>query len=66
MNATNIKSLLTEDKFMPEMHLRKSAFNYKDFRTFRKNKEGMQKLKKAGYFNISTRKNWTRLVFNMI
>ena len=48
MNAANIKSLLAGDKFMPEMHLKPSAFTYRDCGLFTKNKERTQKIKKAG------------------
>ena len=47
------KLLLSEDKFMPEMHLRqpaaldKSGFIYSSFGPFTKNKERIQKIKKT-------------------
>ena len=39
------KFLLTEEKFMPEMHLRKPGFTYVFSGPFTKNKERTQKFK---------------------
>ena len=38
--------LLAGDKFLPEMHLRQPEFTYSACGPFKKNKEGIQKLKK--------------------
>ena len=44
MNEIVNKILLVEDKFMPEMHLRKPGFT--------KNKDRMQKIQRNGRFKI--------------
>ena len=51
MNEIVNKFLLAGDKFMPEMHLKQSAFIYSACGPFTKNKEKIQKLKKkySGY-----------------
>ena len=46
MNEIVNKFLLAGDKFMPEMHLKQSAFIYSACGPFTKNKEKIQKLKK--------------------
>ena len=40
--------LLAGDKFMPEMHLRRSGFTYNTCAPFTKNKERIQKFKEIG------------------
>ena len=46
MNVIVNMFLLAGDKFLPEMHLRQPAFTYSACGPFKKNKEGIQKLKK--------------------
>ena len=43
MNEIINKSLLTGDKFMPELHLKPSEFTYKACRPFTRNKERIKK-----------------------
>ena len=47
MNEKVNKFLLAQDKFMPEMHLRKLGFTYSTCGPFTKNKERTQKFKEA-------------------
>ena len=44
----NYKFLLSEDKFMPEMHLRQSGFTYSACGPFTRSKKRIQKFKKTG------------------
>ena len=46
MNAIINKFILTEAKFMPEMHLRQPGFAYSSCGPFTKNKERIKKIKK--------------------
>ena len=48
MNKIVNKWLLAGDKCLPEMHLKQPGFNYSACGPFTKNKERIQKLKKAG------------------
>ena len=48
MNKIVNKWLLAGDKCLPEMHLKQPGFNYSACGPFAKNKERIQKLKKAG------------------
>ena len=48
MNKIVNKFLLAGDKFMPEMHLRQSAFIYSPCGPVTKNKERTQKFKETG------------------
>ena len=48
MNEIIIKFLLTDDKFMPEMHLKQPRFTYSGCGPFTKNKERIQKFKETG------------------
>ena len=48
MNEIVNKFLLVGDKFMPEMHLTESGFNYSPYGPFTKNKERTRKFKEAG------------------
>ena len=43
MNEVFNKCLLTDDKFMPEIHLKQPGFTYSACRPFTKNKEQIQK-----------------------
>ena len=42
------KFLLTEDKFMPEMHLKQPGFTYSTCGPFTKNKQRIQKFMETG------------------
>ena len=48
MNEIVNKSLLTADKFMPEMPLKQPGFTYSTCGPFAKNKERIQKVKETG------------------
>ena len=48
MNEIVNKFLLAGDKCMPEMHLEQPRFTYSACGSFTKNKERIQKFKKAG------------------
>ena len=48
MNEIINKFLLTGDKFMPEMHLRKPAFTYSACGLFTKNKKRVKKFMQTG------------------
>ena len=51
INEIMNKFLLTWDKFMPEMHLKKPGFIYSACGLFTKNKESIQKFKETGDTN---------------
>ena len=67
MNEIVNKSLLTGDKFMPEMHLKQPGFTYSVCGPFTKNKDRIQKLKKTKQETqvIFTKVNLIRLAFSM-
>ena len=48
MNEIFNKFLFEGDKFMPEMHLRKSIFTYSAYGLFTNNKKIIQKFKETG------------------
>ena len=48
MNEIVNKFLLAGDEFIPEMHLKQLGFTYSACGPFNKNKEKIQKFKKAG------------------
>ena len=48
MNAIINKFILTEARFMPEMHLRQPGFTYSSCGPFTKNKERIKKNKETG------------------
>ena len=48
MNKIINKFLLAGDKFMPEMYLKQTGFNYSACRPFTTNKERIQKFKETG------------------
>ena len=52
MNEIVNKSLLAEDKFMPETYLRQPGFTYRSCGTFTKSKERIKKLKKQKIHDI--------------
>ena len=56
--------LLAGDKFMPEMHLRRSGFTYSACRPFTKNQERIQKFKETEDLRYIYQ-NEVKLVFNM-
>ena len=58
-------SLLTGDKFMPEMHLKQPGFTYSACGPFTENKK-FKNLKKREIQTIFTKINSIRLVFNTI
>ena len=67
MNEIVNKFLLAGDKFIPEMHLKQPGFTYSACGPFSKNKERIQKFKETGDTSyILKKKNFIRLVFNMI
>ena len=66
MNEIVNKSLLAEDKLMPEMHLRQPEFTYSVFGPFTKIKKEFKNLKKPEILAIFTKMNLIRFVFNMI
>ena len=47
MNEIANKFLLAGDKFMPEMHLKRSGFTYSAYDPFTKNKERIKKFKET-------------------
>ena len=51
MNQIVNKSLLAGDKFMPEMHLRQTGFNYSACGPFTKNKQIIKKIMQTGDTN---------------
>ena len=59
MNEIVSKFLLAEDKFMPEMHLRKPGFTYSAYGPFTKNKERTQKMQRNMRFTIHLSKRTT-------
>ena len=66
MNEIAIKVLLTEDKFMPEMHLKQPGLTYSACRPFTINKERIQNLKKQEIQTVFTKMNLMKLVLNII
>ena len=48
VNKLSINSLLTGDKFMPEMYLKQPRFTYSACGSFTKNKERIKKFKETG------------------
>ena len=67
MNEIVNKSLLTGDKFVPEMHLKQPGFTYSVCGPFTKNKDRIQKLKKTKQETQATftKVNLIRLAFSM-
>ena len=51
MNEIDNEFLLTGDKFMPEMHLKKTGFTYSAYGPFSKNKERIQKFMQTADIN---------------
>ena len=49
MNEIVNKFLLSEDKFMPEMHLKQSGLRYSACGPFPRNKEIIKKIEETGY-----------------
>ena len=67
MNEIINKYFLAEEKFMPEIHLRKPGFTYIAYGPFTKKKKNKYKnLKKHEIQNIFIKKNRTKLAFSMI
>ena len=65
MNEIVNKFLLSEDKFMPEMHLKQPGFTYSADGSFTKNKERVEKFMQTGDTSF-IKLNLIKLVFNMI
>ena len=65
MNEIVNRLLLAGDNFKPEIYL-KQWFTYSASLQITKNKELIEKLKKQEIKNIFMKKNWIKLVFNMI
>ena len=65
MNEIVNKSLLAEDKFMPETYLRQPGFTYRSCGTFTKSKERIKKLKKQKIHDILMKTHQVKLVFDM-
>ena len=63
MNQLVNKFLLTGDKFMPEMHLRQSGFNYSTCGPFTKHKQRIQKFMQTGYINYIYRTELDKACF---
>ena len=66
MNEIVNKFLLTEDKFVTEIHLKQPGFTYSACGPFNKNKERIQKFKETGDTSYIYKKNFIKLIFNMI
>ena len=66
MNEIINKFLLPGCKFLPEMHLKQTGFTYSACEPFTKNKERIKNLQKPEIQDIFIKKNWIKLVFNII
>ena len=66
MNEIVNKSLLADNIFMPEMHLKQPGYTYSACGPFTKNKKEFKNSKKQEIQAIFTKMNLIRLVFNMI
>ena len=66
MNEIVEKFLLTDDKFMPEMHLKQSRFIYSAWGPFTKTKKELKNLKKQEIQIVFTNMSLIKLAFNMI
>ena len=51
MNKTASKFLLTEDKFIPALHLRQQGFTYRPCEPFIEHRESIQKYQETGNLN---------------
>ena len=67
MNAVINTFLLSENKFIPEMHLKQSGFTYSVCKPFTKNKERIQKFKETGNLRYiyQNKLNWACFQHNM-
>ena len=63
MNEIVNEYLLTDDKFMPEMHLKQPGFTCSACRPFTKNKERTQKFKETGYTNYIYKNELDKVCF---
>ena len=66
MNEIVNKSLLADNIFMPEMHLKQPGYTYSACGPFTKNKKEFKNSKKQAIQAIFTKMNLIRLVSNMI
>ena len=66
MNEIVNKFLLTDDKFLPEMHLKQPRFTYSACGPFIKTRKEFKNIKKQEIQAIFTKMKLIRLVFNMI
>ena len=66
MNEIVNKFLLTDDKFLPEMHLKQPKFTYSACGPFTKTRKEFKNIKKQEIQAIFTKMKLIRLVFNMI
>ena len=66
MNEIVNKSLLADNIFMPEMHLKQPGYTYSACGPFTENKERIQNLKKQEIQAIFTKMYWIKHAFNMI
>ena len=66
MNEIVNKFLLTDDKFLPEMHLKRPTFTYSACCPFTKTRKEFKNIKKQETQAIFTKMKLIRLVFNMI
>ena len=62
MNEIVNKFLLTEDKYMPEMHLKEFGFTYSASGTFTKDKQRIKKIQKQETQVIFTEMKQIKLV----
>ena len=65
MNKIINKLLLVGEKCIPNMQLKQPGFMYSAYEPFIKNKERIQKFKKAGVHDIFIKTNYINLAFKM-
>ena len=63
MNEIINKSLLSGDKFIPEMYLKQLGFTYSACGPFTKNKERIQKFKETGDTNYISKNELDKTCF---
>ena len=66
MNDIINKFFLAGDKFIPEIHFRQPGFTYNVVDQLQKVKKEYKRLNKPEIQGILTKKNYIKLVFNMI
>ena len=57
------KFLLTGDKFVPELHLKRPGFTYRACRPFTKHCKRIQKFRETGYLKHLYRNEWDKACF---